>query len=184
MCLLSLGRLTLTGALAHDTHFALAPLPQPYTLPSCPCLTHNITYIGSEGGHTYFFHKVYVGEDVVHRPEPGDGFEEWCLHPGGRLQAWLQRAHVEYVFEGRTRTHVSHTGYWSSGVDVASDTQGGAGRKGASGGARRPPEETLGVWGLSLYGVWETSSAGNHFDLQKGGVFRAEPVLDYLVNRV
>jgi hypothetical protein len=148
----------------------------------------------SEGGKTYFFHKLYVGEDVVHRPEPGDGFEEWCLQPGdhtidARLQAWVTRAHIEYVFEGRTRTHVSHTGYWSGGVDVGTDARPGARPGGGGGGGggkdvptrRRAAEETLGVWGMALYGVWETSSNQNHFDLQKGGVFRAEPILDYLL---
>lgn len=37
-----------------------------------------------------------------------------------------------------------------------------------------------GIWGLGLWGVWETSSAGSHFDLQKGGVFRAVPIISEL----
>jgi hypothetical protein len=32
--------------------------------------------------------------------------------------------------------------------------------------------------GVGLWGVWETSSGtGTHFELQKGGVFRAAPLL-------
>lgn len=39
-------------------------------------------------------------------------------------------------------------------------------------------EHEVGVWGLGLWGVWETaSSSAPHFELQKGGVFRAAPIL-------
>jgi hypothetical protein len=178
----------------------------------------------SSGGHTYYFHKVYVGEEVVERVEEGGvhAVEDPDLDlMDGRLRGWLQRAHLEYVCEGRTRTHVSHTGYWSSGVDVEVEmgagvgvgrekgggrmggssaigaSASGSGRSGSQeegggqasreeeGGAPRhhrhrhrwSSEDVLGVWGMGLYGVWETSSVGSHFDLQKGGVFRAEPVI-------
>ena len=39
-------------------------------------------------------------------------------------------------------------------------------------------EDQIGVWGLGLYGVWESNSGGgSHFELQTGGVFVASPVL-------
>eukprot|EP01032_Pedospumella_encystans_P013963 gene13963-16054_t len=39
-------------------------------------------------------------------------------------------------------------------------------------------EEPTGIWGLGLWGVWETSSGTSpHFELQKGGVFRAAPII-------
>ena len=58
------------------------------------------------------------------------------------------------------RAHVMHTAYYCDGL-AASELTG-----------RERESPTLGV-----YGVWEgASSEGNHFLLQKGGVFRAAPL--------
>jgi hypothetical protein len=38
-------------------------------------------------------------------------------------------------------------------------------------------EEMTGIWGMGLWGVWETCSGSPHFELQKGGVYRAIPIL-------
>lgn len=39
-------------------------------------------------------------------------------------------------------------------------------------------EQSMGVWGIGLWGVWETATTTPHFELQKGGVFRAAPIVD------
>ena len=101
--------------------------------------------------------------------------------------------------------HVSHTGYWSQGVDVSNlradsvrqakqlDVLCGEDRReqefeekdlvnssedGGEEDVRGVQEEQeLGVWGLGLWGVWEAASSSPHFELQKGGVFRATPIV-------
>ena len=43
---------------------------------------------------------------------------------------------------------------------------------------RKEEEQQTGAWGVGMFGVWETASSGaaSHFQLQKGGVFRAQPL--------
>jgi hypothetical protein len=81
------------------------------------------------------------------------------VNHGTGLKKWMSRAHLGYIYGGKSRTHVSHTGYWSEGM--------------------KSQNKNLGTnpWGMTLWGVWETSSHGSHFELQKGGVFNASPVL-------
>ena len=112
---------------------------------------------------------------------------------------------MEYLYEGRARTHVSHTGYWtegtygtegrSVGVSTATSTSSNEKEKGHSGSSSslKNPATTTATGtafttttkvsqdvrssprGHALWGVWETSSHGSHFELQKGGVFFAFP---------
>ena len=66
----------------------------------------------SEGGSTYFFHKVYVSDDVVNRYEQDDA-DELLAQPSyslfnaeeeyamdAKLLSWLRKAQLEYHFEG------------------------------------------------------------------------------------
>jgi len=60
------------------------------------------------------------------------------------------------------RAHVMHTAYYTDGLTAESvgDARWGGGE----------------VSSLGLFGVWEGAEAGSHFQLQKGGVFRAVPL--------
>jgi hypothetical protein len=88
------------------------------------------------------------------------------INYGTGLKNWMSRAHLGYVYGGKSRTHVSHTGYWSEGMKNEKN--------------KFKNEFSLGEnpWGMTLWGVWETSSHGSHFELQKGGVFNATPVIN------
>ena len=82
------------------------------SIPISDVLHDPFTDADSEGGSTYFFHKVYVSDDVVNNYEHDDteGLlsdplysmlsteEEYAMDT--RLLRWLQRAHLEYHFEG------------------------------------------------------------------------------------
>ena len=82
------------------------------SIPISDVLHDPFTDADSEGGSTYFFHKVYVSDDVVNNYEHDytEGLlsdplysmlsteEEYAMDT--RLLRWLQRAHLEYHFEG------------------------------------------------------------------------------------
>ena len=135
-----------------------------------------------------------------------DGLDETSSWGWG-LIGWMERAHVEYLYEGRARTHVSHTGYWTQGAHTSegrsvgvstststSSTEKEKGHTKSSPGQSNPATTTPTATGTAfttttkvsqdvgssprgaaLWGVWETSSHGSHFELQKGGVFFAFP---------
>lgn len=112
------------------------------------------------------------------------------------VDTWLQLA-AEDPHGGadqqpqRTKSHVSHLGYWSEGrdeplMDLSSATFDPSellqlmdtdAQTGATAMEDLRMLSVPGVWGLGLYGVWETAANNSHFDLQKGGIFRANPVM-------
>lgn len=154
-------------------------------------------------GYVWYFHKTYVSQVEI---ENG-GFD---------VKSWIELAADEYDTSGlRTKSHVSHLGYWSEGLDEKqspippslspSRKSNQKSSLSLSGHLLSLPPKVLdyvhefmnlhecnylvdedsrdceenieGVWGLGLYGVWETSSQNSHFDLQKGGIYRCVPIM-------
>ena len=69
------------------------------------------------------------------------------------------------------RSHVVHYGYYTAGMGAYEMDQNGAAGVAGTGAA-------AGAGGdFGLYGVWEPASVGSHYELQKGGVFRATPII-------
>jgi hypothetical protein len=60
--------------------------------------------------------------------------------------------------------HVRHLGYWADDVRCTAEGPGDYWKERAEG------------WSQGLWGVWETASGQAHYELQKGGVFRAVPL--------
>jgi len=81
-------------------------------------------------------------------------------------------AHFLLTMEGSAAALISTT------EEGEEDEMGGSGGAGVGGEDIVDLEDQIGVWGLGLYGVWESNSGGgSHFELQTGGVFVASPVL-------
>ena len=81
------------------------------------------------------------------------------------------------VNQDPTRTHCGTGGDTGSGNEWNSRVR--PSRMSSSTGAVRLGEDSNsvpGFWGLGFWGVWEAASLGSHFELQKGGVFRATPM--------
>ncbi|KAJ1424272.1 hypothetical protein B484DRAFT_398337 [Ochromonadaceae sp. CCMP2298] len=159
-------------------------------------------------GWTWHLHKTYLRTDAelelgnlgqLHLGgDGGDGVVEG-IH-GGYVgeAAWIQMldgADEGQGAQGSSGSHVTHVGYWSPGVESRTPIRSGVGACVAAGAGAgvgvgvgvgvgagavldSVDESQLGVWGVGLWGVWETSSSATpHFELQKGGVFRAAPLI-------
>ena len=109
-------------------------------------------------GHYFSLHKSYV------RLSGDEDVETWA-----RQGAWDEGA--------QQRAHVDYCAYFSFGQDAEcapaataeemqeEEEEGGGGLA------------CCGDSGLGLFGVWETAAAATHFHLERGGVFRAVPVI-------
>ena len=87
---------------------------------------------------------------------------------------------------GRSRSHVSHIAFWSDvwgrqhNEDKYLDNYVGSIRDNNF----ADPMHSWGVGsvesstGIGFFGIWETTSNDQHFELNKGGVFRAIPLFD------
>lgn len=108
-------------------------------------------------GWIWRFHKQYVDQSQL-QSDPNARYADWL---GGVEED------DEGSFSTWSRAHVVHTGHWCDGAEAGN----------CLGEDVRLRDITDIIWGGSIWGVWETCSAGvgAHFELQKGGVYHAFP---------